>query len=198
MRDSGITLIELLVVVAIAGILAIALGASFVGWQGSLRVESEIKKLYDDLMDARLKSMQKNRVHFVDFTDTETYTIYEDDSNGAAKVPDGDGVLQRGSGDAADTEFPASPRTLKYEVTIGTAAGVPPITFEFRRRGMVFPERTICMFTDFDGDKESDVHPDHDCIVLAATRIKMGKLQKQDTDGGICRSVAGGGHCEIR
>jgi hypothetical protein len=134
--------------------------------------------------------MQHNRTYFFDFTDSETYTIYEDDN----PEPDGDGILQQGT----DRELPSFPKIMDYEVEIGTAAGVPPITFEFSRRGLVSPERTICMFTDFDGDKVSDVDPDYDCIVLAATRIKMGKLQRQDTDGGICRSLTGGGHCEIK
>jgi prepilin-type N-terminal cleavage/methylation domain-containing protein len=198
MRNSGITLVELLVVIAVAGILAVALGASFVGWQGGFRVESEIKDLYSDLMDARLNALQRNRIYFFDFTDSETYTIYEDDADGSKKVPDGDGILQDGGGANDDRELPSFPKTMDYEVEIGTVAGVPPITFQFNNRGLVSPERTICMFTDFDSDKVSDIDPDYDCIVLAATRIKMGKLQKQDTDGGVCRSVAGGGHCEIK
>jgi prepilin-type N-terminal cleavage/methylation domain-containing protein len=188
MRNRGITLIELLVVITIIGILAIALGFEFVGWQGRYRVESQIKQIESDLMKARASAMQRNRTHFVNFPDTVSYTIYEDTSNGAGLVPDGDGVFQPGTGNTADDELDSFPKTLDYALSIGTVAGVPPITFTFDRRGLISPERTICMFTDFDGDAAhlSDVDPDYDCIVLSATRINLGNLTTQDTAGGLC------------
>lgn len=196
MKNRGFTLIELLVVITVFGILVVALSFAFIGWQGRYKVESQIKDIYADLMDARVRAMRVNRVHFVDFPDTTSYTIYEDDSDGTNKVPDGDGLFQPGSGNNADTELPSFPKTINYDVKIGTVAGVPPFTFTFNRRGLALQERTICIFTDFDGDKISDVNPDYDCIVLSATRINMGKLKKQDTDGGLCSSASSGGDCE--
>ena len=195
-EDSGVTLIELLVVITIATVLIVALGFEFTGWQGKYKVESQIKDIYSDLMNARINAMQKNRAHFVNFPDTVSYTIYDDDSDGINKVPDGDGVFQPGTGDAADRELPTFPKSIEnaYTVTIGTTGA--PQTFTFNTRGLLSPNKTICIFTDFDGDKISDVNPDYDCIILSNTRINMGKLQKQDTDGGVCRSKTGGGHCE--
>ncbi len=194
MKDKGITLIELIITVSVIGILAVALGFTFQGWMGAYNVESQIKQMQVDLMNARARALQRNRSHFVDFPNTTSYSIYEDDSDGTNKVPDGDGTIQRGTGNGADTQLGGFPKTLKYAVKIGT--GNPPITLTANSRGIILPERSICVFTDFDGNKKSDYNPDYDCIIISETRINIGKLQKQNTDGGICSSVSSGGDCE--
>lgn len=199
MKNRGFTLIELLVVVGIIGVLAIALGFSFVGWQGRYRVESQIKEVESDLMKARARAMQRNRVHFFSLNPDlpSQYTVYEDDSDGTNNVPDGDGVFQPGTGDSADNELPSYPKTIDYDLTWNGTGD----TVTFNTRGIITANRTICMFTDFDGDALhlSDVDPDYDCIVLSATRINLGKLSLQDTNGGVCGSAATGeGHCVQR
>ncbi|MEW6108538.1 MAG: GspH/FimT family protein [Nitrospirota bacterium] len=155
MKNSGITLIELMVVISIIAILAIALGFSFVGWQGRYKVERTTKELYTDLMDARARAVTRNRAYFADFLSGITYRIIEDtNDNGAI-----DG------GDAA------TPKSVEYTMTIGTTGVEPPITFNFDKRGISSPERTICMFTTVD--------PDYDCIVISQTRMNMGKIINQ-------------------
>lgn len=175
MKKSGFTLIELLVVISVIGTLAIALGFSFVGWQGRYRVESRIKDVESDLMKARARAMQRNRVHFFNLDAARQYTVYEDDSDGTNKVPDGDGVFQPGTGDSADNELPSYPKTIDYDLTWNGVGN----TVTFNTRGLIQPNRTICLFTDFDGDTVSDVEPDYDCLVISPTRINMGKLNSQ-------------------
>lgn len=177
MRNSGVTVIELLVVIAIAGILAVALGASFQGWQGAYRVESEIKNLYNDLMDARINSRQKNRQHFVVLA-PEEYTIYEDDD----PPPEGDGNLDPANDNEVVNE------NVSYDRAFDWNGGAQ---IDFTTRGLTNDNKTICIFTDTDGDGASDVDPDYDCIVVFVTRTKMGKI---DNQGGPCEAS----NCELK
>ncbi|MBI4697933.1 MAG: prepilin-type N-terminal cleavage/methylation domain-containing protein [Nitrospirae bacterium] len=193
-KDDGMTLIEVIVVVSIVGILAMALGFSFQGWMGSYNVESEIKNIYTDIMNARTQAMQKNRAFFIDFPDTTSYALYEDTGDGTSALIDGDGSLQAGTGAPDDTRLQTFPKIIRYPIEVGTENGVPPITFIADTKGILSPDRSICMFTDIDGDKTSDYNPDYDCIVIFATRINLGKIIKQDTDGGTC--VAS--NCQIK
>jgi prepilin-type N-terminal cleavage/methylation domain-containing protein len=169
MRNSGITVIELLVVIAIAGVLAVALGASFQGWQGGFRVESEIKDLYSDLMDARLNARQKNREHYVVLA-TDQYTVYEDDD----PPPDGDRNLDPDN----DTEVRNEELPYGREIDWNGDDQI-----DFTTRGLSNDNKTICMF--------SDVEPDYDCIVIFVTRIKMGKI---DNQGDACEAS----NCELK
>ena len=150
MNNRGITLIEMLVVIAVIGILVIALSFSFQGWMGKYRVESQIKTLHVDLMNARARAMERNRCHFVVVT-ANNYQIFEDANENC----------QYNAGtDTALTAF-TNPKTLTY-----TSYWTGTVTMD--TRGIVSPNNTIRFNT-------GSSTPDYDCIVLYSTRINMGK-----------------------
>ena len=160
MQEDGITLIELIVVISIIGILAVALGFEFRGWMGKYRVESQIKEMYVDLMNARASAMQRNRTHFATGTAT-TYSIYED----TTPAPDGDGTLQ-----AADRLLPSFPKTVQYSIN-WTGLGT---TITFDRRGIISPLGSIYL--------TSTVDPDYDCLLISAIRMNLGKWNGASCD----------------
>jgi prepilin-type N-terminal cleavage/methylation domain-containing protein len=185
-RKSGITLIELVVVVSLVSILMVALGFSYYGWQGKYKVERSVKELYTDLMNTRARAMSRNRIHWVRLINATSYSAY-DDTNPA---PDGNG----GNPEVGtDLELGSFPKTLEYDMDWRTTGAPSDDDIRFSRKGIAEVIGTICFFTDSDDtDKESDFNPDYDCIVVSATRINLGKLAKQDTDGGECKTYDSG------
>lgn len=176
MKNKGITLIELSVVVSIIGILVFALGFSYVGWQGSYRVESEAKQIHADLMTTRAMASTRNRFYFADFNfpvptaGFGAYRIAEDTNDDAVGDADADDVI-----DAAGHMFlPSFPKKIDHQLTWDSDDGTDDIIV-FDRRGLVSPPGTIRIISTAD--------PDYDCIIVESTRINLGEW---NTGTGVC------------
>ena len=175
MKDNGITLVELLVAVSIVSVLAIALGFEFKDWIGGYRVESQIRELHFDLMNARVRAMLRKRVHFVSLSQTH-YTVQED----IHPWPDGDKCLT-----ASDILRPAGyndpipiiKRNLDITLPI-TWNNIRVRHVKLTPRGFSRTNRTICANTTYEAD--------YDCIAISAGRIRLGKLKKKIPEGGKC------------
>jgi len=157
MRNNGITLIELIIVISIIGILAVALGFEFTGWMGKYRAESQIKEMYVDLMNARARAMQRNRMHFVTLGATQ-YIVYEDTN----PAPDGNETLETAPG--GDTQILQRNLNPSFSIVWTTAS---PIRLNTRGLVPLSDTGSIRVATSLDAD--------YDCIVIAETRINMGE-----------------------
>lgn len=182
----GVTLIELIVVIAVIGILAIALGFQFTSWRGGYNIESQMKQIHADLMNARAMAMQRTRVCFVTLSTTQ-YSVY-DDTNPA---PDGNRTLEA----ASDTRVLQKNLNAQYPITWSVMA--PPV-IAFTQRGIASDvlanmsvsetstDKTICANPTAPGALESPLNPDYDCIIIGATRINLGRLTAKIYEGGAC------------
>ena len=165
--NMGFTLVELLVVISIIGLLAIALGFSYVGWMGSYKVESATKGLFSDMMDARARAMQTNSTYLIDFTAT-SYRI-GNDTNGNGAI------------DNAEI-LPTFPKTVGYPLVGGVG-----VILTFNPRGLISsgnPPVLIDPATPVTISLTSTTAPDYDCIVMSETRLNIGQM----TPGGVCNA----------
>ncbi|MCR4309397.1 MAG: GspH/FimT family pseudopilin [Deltaproteobacteria bacterium] len=155
----GFTLVEILITLAILGILLTIAVGNFGGLNEKYKVEAETKQLYADLMDARGRATQRDRISFVQVNDNG-YKTFEDTN----PVPDGDGNLTVGDTQVADV-------TVNHQII--TTGGLSD--FRFNRNGIA----SVTGFIRF----SSTAQPDYDCITITATRIKMGQY---DATGNTC------------
>jgi prepilin-type N-terminal cleavage/methylation domain-containing protein len=173
MKNRGITLVELIVVVSIIAILVLALGFSYQGWMGGYKVESQVKMVYVDLMNARARAMQMNRMHFARCISPFTsYSLY-DDTN---PTPDGDEILQT----ASDTLLPGYPKTVEYPMTWGIVSpGLGRI--QFHKNGWIDTSTDVGGVGPWTIRVISTSSPDYDCIVFTSMKINIGQW-----DGANC------------
>ncbi|MEW6569834.1 MAG: prepilin-type N-terminal cleavage/methylation domain-containing protein [Nitrospirota bacterium] len=174
MRQDGLTLIELLIVITIIGILIVVSGFEFSGWMARYKVESEIKDLYTDLSNARTLAMQRNINYFLRLNSaaTKEYSAYEDTNNDDACC-------------AGDTKIGRLSKQNRSHDIAWNGGGVVDIGMD--RRGIFEPSTAplginIWLLKD-DGTTYGNSEVDYDCIVIAPTRISMGKY-----DGATCQA----------
>jgi prepilin-type N-terminal cleavage/methylation domain-containing protein len=169
-NDKGFTLPEILMVVAILGILFVIGFLSYRGMMDRYNVEKQMKEMYVDLMSARIRAMQRNRIHFVTFTSTQ-YTVYEDTS----PAPDGDGALTIGS----DTQIMQKSLMTNFPITYPADWNNSAKLLQFTSKGLLDTSVTTTGTVRVAVEKNGE----YDCIAISETRNALGKW-----DGTQCRA----------
>lgn len=146
-------MIELMVVVVVVGVLLSIAIFNFRAMTLRLDVERETKEVFADLMNSRLKSMERNRARFVLLALPGSYRIVEDANNN--NLPDQP---------PDSTVLPD--KSMKYPMA-WTGAG-NQITFN--RRGMVVAGQTGILRIS-----NPPITATVDCVEIAPTRINLGK-----------------------
>ncbi|MEW6054531.1 MAG: GspH/FimT family pseudopilin [Nitrospirota bacterium] len=152
-NHQGITFIELVIALSVAAVLVGVFGFSFHGWMGSYEVESQVKNVYADMMNARARAMDTNRTYYITIT-PDHYQICEDADDNEQYEPDIDSI--RGV---------VNTKTLRYP---SLWTGIIRVDHRGLVSGNPGPNGTIRF------SNESS-EPDYDCIVFFATRINIGK-----------------------
>jgi type IV fimbrial biogenesis protein FimT len=139
-RSKGFTTVELMVVVGIAGVLAMTSTLSYLTLRTNLHLSGASRQILGDLLSARMKAVNQNKIFKVFFpSGTNQYKIC-DDADGNGTVEDGEGdVLVKNIQD----DYPG--------VTI--AASVDPV---FSPRGTATAGATVTL-TNTKGSKTVSV-----------------------------------------
>ncbi len=161
-NEKGVTIIELLVVILILLSLLGLASLSYTSMRDRYSAEKQMKEMYIDLTSARLRAMQRNRIHFVLFTATQ-YSIYEDTD----PRPDGNAQLDT----ANDTLFMTKSLVSKYSVIFPAVWSSTPSALMFTPRGMVDTSvtstGTVRVAVEMNGE--------YDCITISEIKDTLGK-----------------------
>jgi len=158
MNKSGITLVEILVVVVVMGIIAVVAGIQFWNITKKHDVESDIKTLYANLMEARIKA----------FTENTTYGIYW------GNAPFTKYELRKDTDDDGDITDETSIKEIKLERELTRTGSASSIVFT--EKGTAKAPYVTIYYND------TTITAEYTCVVVSMTRIKMGKW-----DGSNCK-----------
>lgn len=168
--QSGFTLVELMVVVAIIGIVLAIATMNFTQWNDKYTVESYTKEIHSILMKARNDAANTNTQVSVTLS-ANLVTTYQD-VNGNAVV------------DPGETTTKPYPR---FVLNSNVAGGIPT-TIVFDRRGMTdnIQSINIPVQTLNPAGYSPNASPGVDCVVVATTRINMGRWDPAQPAGQEC------------
>jgi prepilin-type N-terminal cleavage/methylation domain-containing protein len=179
MKRNGFTLIELLLVIAIIGILVALSTAGFTGMVRKNRIENQTRRLYADILNARVMAMNRNVTHFVVFNylgNANQYGIIADtNGNNTANVPPtgapaGDTqVLIRGGADI--TPFTFTGAAQQNQTMSNNLGDQVIINARGAARGSL-SAGTICIANT----TTVGTQPSCNCIVVNTTQIRMGRI----------------------
>ncbi len=155
---AGYSLIELVVVVALIGVLLGLAGSSFQKYQNRYEAEVQVRRLHMNMVQARIQAFQLNKVFFVTIT-PDGYQITEDTNDSEGGKPD-----------AGDKPLWPEPKRLKYQSDWSGTVIMSGRGTISKSTGGILCNNPLTIRFDDDG-----VGPQCDCILVAPTRINVGK-----------------------
>jgi prepilin-type N-terminal cleavage/methylation domain-containing protein len=162
--DGGFSMNELIIVLALMGILV---GIGFYSYRSiseRITVANNIKEMNVDLMNARVRAMQRNRMHFVLFTASPTqYAIYEDTD----PAPDGDTQLDI----AKDARLMQKNLVSRFTVSYPDAWSSASTALRFTSRGLIDTSATSAGTFRY----TEELNGEYDCIIISELKSSMGK-----------------------
>lgn len=178
--QSGFTLVELMVVVAIIGIVLAIATMNFTQWNDKYTVESYTKEIHSILMKARNDAANTNTQNLVTLAANQVQVTQDDDGDGIVEATDGNDVVDPGE--------PTITKPYPRFVLSSNVGGGLPTTIVFDRRGMTdniqtinIPSRTLNP-----AGYSPNASPGVDCVVVATTRINMGRWDPAQPAGQEC------------
>ncbi len=153
---SGFSLVELVTVLAIISVLA---GIAFVSWKpivDKYNAESQIRMMQTDILQARVKAMERNKAEFIALNPGSYQIIEDTNENGAIDAS------------PADTWQPL--KTIKYVISAGTGTLIVDSRGLFSTPTSTLGSSISIQFNTGQGS------PEYDCFQILATRINVGKM----------------------
>lgn len=169
--QSGFTLVELMVVVAIIGIVLAIATMNIRQWNDKYTVESYTKQIHSILMKARNDAANTNTPIRITLA-ANLVTVHQD--------TDGDGIVDAGE--------PWTTNPYPSFVLNSNVGGGLPTTIVFDRRGMTdnIQSINIPVQTLNPAGYSPNASPGVDCVVVATTRINMGRWDPAQPAGLQC------------
>ena len=156
----GVTLVEVLTVIFVMALLMGIAAVNYSQMNRRYTEEQQVKQLFTDLLDARVRAMQHGRSYFVSLANATSYSIYEDTS----PAPDGDGLF------TAATDSLLSTKTLIPSHT--WVKSIPTVTIvQFTDKGLL-SSTTLPMWIRIDPSAGAQF----DCVAISDIKTGMGSI----------------------
>ncbi|MBF0464379.1 MAG: type II secretion system protein [Nitrospirae bacterium] len=192
MKRQGFSLIEVIVVVSIMGILITLFVTTFTGQRSKNTIEGNIKLLYSDLAEMRVKAMAENKAYGIAWTlsasnDFQSYNM-NGDTNSNDNITDTGGFVTIRTTTLSGT-YPVAPLStmLITSITFNNKGICMNAECSSTPGFQLYSSCTDCDSSGLPADTSVNCdninYPEYSCLFVSSTRIKMGKWCDSNGNG---------------